>query len=778
MSRSHRDLALLSVLGITVAVVPARAQQSPAGSAHAELYLLDVQVNGWPLGLVARFVMEGGRLRVPAEQFDGLGFAPNLTATVQIGGERWVWLDRVAGLNWTLDQRAQTIDFATPPRLLKTTELHVAPGTQRIAARADWGAVLAWDAFAQWSPRNQDPLFARSFSVNLDARLFSPLFTAASRGVIYGGAQDGTRLLRLESYADFDDTGHSRRVRIGDSFTAGPVWLRTLRFGGLQWGSDFGVRPDLVTMPVPSLAQEVSVPSTVDLFVNGVQRYSNSVTPGPLRLSDLPIVTGTNIIRTVITDPTGRRTELTLPFYASNDLLVQGMTDFSVAAGFPRQNYGVASNDYGPVFGSLVASYGVTDKMTLRAYAAGAMDYWTAAAGATAQVGGFIVLDGALLGGRAGGESGWAFYASASRTTPHFNIAASYARGFSYTDLSAWFGYVRFIEAARASAGLNFGNAGQFNLLYSRERNAGQSLTNIVSGTYGIDFGGRRKFRISVSGYADTGMENWGGMLSVAVPLGRNVQGYMQQAWRGGRPSGEIQIQGADSENRLNWQVNASGGADQPYAFDAYASWDGRVADLFARATRVGKSTGIQAEIAQSLVLMGGEVFLTGRVDDGFTVVDTGLPGVRVTLENRPVGQTGKSGQLLVTGLQSYLPNAIAIDLTDLPIDAAITEASRQVAPRGSAGMVTRFDIIRARSAIVVLERADGKPPPAGARVQFTGSNFTAPLGFGGEVYVRGLQEGENRLDVIWHDGKCTARFAAPAIDNGQPRLGPYLCVP
>lgn len=781
MSRSRRERACLSLLMTLAATAPsARAQQSPAPAeqAAAPVYLLDVQINGWPLGLVARFVLDGDRLRIPAEQYDGLGFAPAEQAAATIDGTRWIWLDRVPELLWKIDQSAQTIAFTAPPRLLKITQIRVAPGFDRISARADWGAMLAWDLFGQWSPRDRDPLFARSYSVDLDTRLFSPLFTLINRGVVTGGAHDDTRFVRRETYADFDDTGNSTRLRLGDSLTTGPIWLRTMRFGGVQWGRDFALRPDIVTMPVPVLDREVAVPSTVDLFVNGVERISSAVTPGPLRLSDLPVVTGANTIRTVVTDRSGRRTELVLPFYASGSLLARGMTDFSLAAGFPRRNYDVTSNDYAPPFASGVVRHGVSDGLTLSAFAAGARRYVTAAFGATTTIGGFAMIDAALFGGRADGRNGWAFFAGAARSTARFNLAASYTRSFGYADLTAHYGYVRLIEAVRASGGVNLGRIGQLNLVYSRQRNAGQSQTSLVSGTYAIDVGRRRAVRLAASGYADTDHGSWGAVLSLTLPLGRNASVYAQQGWTDGRPSSRLALQGTGFRDRLDWQLNAETAPGQGQTYDASASWDGRVADLFVRASRVRDSTEFQGEIAQSLVLMDGDLFLTGRIDDGFTVVDTQTPGVRVALENRPVGRTGKSGRLFVPDLQSYLPNTVALDPTDLPIDAALADPVRRVAPRGGAGMVTRFDVTRERSAVVVLARTDGTPPPAGATVSLAGTDFAAPLGFGGEIFVRGLSAGENKLEVEWRDGRCIARFTARTASGTLPRLGPYQCVP
>jgi outer membrane usher protein len=787
MFRSLHERALLSLLLTTMAAAPAARAQQPAPPPTQPdapddgpaIYLLDVSVNHWPLGLVGRFVSDQGRMRIPAEQFDGLGFVLDPSLALPIAGERWIWLDRVAGLSWTTDERAQTIDFTAAPRLLKTTELKVSPGVQRIEARADWGAMLAWDAFGQWSPRDDDPLFSRNVSVNFDTRVFSPLFTASSGGVIYGGPQEDTRFVRLETRVDFDDPEHSRRLRLGDSFTVGPSWFRTLRFGGVQWGRDFDLRPDLVTTPVPTLTQEVSVPSTVDVFVNGVQRYSKAVTPGPLLLSDLPVVTGANSIRAVITERSGRRVEVDLAFYAGGALLAKGTTDYSLAAGLPRENYNVLSNDYGSFFASASGAYATSDGVTLRGFASGSRGYGGAGLGATTAVGRFLMFDGAVLASRADGEAGFAVYAAASRITARFNASAVYVRSYGYVDLPGQFGYSRFVERATGSLGYNFGRFGQINLVYARDLSENRALTSVVSGTYGVDVGRRHRFRLSASAYADTGTGSWGALFSLTIPLGQSVQGFAQQSWRDGKPESEVQLQGQHLDNRLDWQFYAGADQDGNSALAADASWHGDRAELYARATRLNDSTGFQAEIAQSLVLMGGQAFLTSRIDDGFTVVDTaGTGGVRVALENRPVGRTNGAGRLLVPDLQSWLPNAISLDATDLPIDAALSDSSRLVAPRGGAGMVTRFEVTRARSAIIVLALPDGAAPPAGASVRLVGQDVEAPIGFGGEIYVRGLTLGENRLDVRWRDGGCTARFTVVETESSLPRIGPYTCVP
>jgi len=81
-------------------------------------------------------------------------------------------------------------------------------------------------------------------------------------------------------------------------------------------------------------------------------------------------------------------------------------------------------------------------------------------------------------------------------------------------------------------------------------------------------------------------------------------------------------------------------------------------------------------------VLTGGGLFVSPRIDDAFAVVDTGVPGVGVSLENRPVGKTDSSGLLMVPGLRAYETNRLTIDPDDLPPGADVATLARDTAPR------------------------------------------------------------------------------------------------
>lgn len=794
MSRSRRDSARLPLLPCLAAVLTAapgafaeaRPAQTPAPPAPAAsssqtaetMLLLDVRVNGWEVGLVGRFYESGGRLSLPADQFDGLGFRLDEALVTTVGEERRVYLDDVPDLAWRIDRASQKIDIQAPFDRLKPNQLRIAPGAPRVPSRADWGVLLSYDAFAEWAESERDLDFSRSLSVNLDARLFSPWFTASSTAY-YTIAEDGEEdFVRLETLVDFDSTEEAWRLRLGDSFTAGPIWVRPVRFGGLQWMRNFGLRPDIVTTPMPQISDGVTVPSTIDLFINDVQRWSEAVTPGSIRLTDLPIVTGSNMVRVVVTDQAGRRSEMTLPLYVSPILLAEGMSQFNIEVGSARQNYALVSDDYEGDFASGSLSYGVSDVLTLSGYAAVAEDYGGAAVSAAFPISNLLLVELTSLYAEGPEDTGWAWHISAEHVSPRFSVSGRYIESHGYRDLADQFGYTSFQRKALASVGVDLGRAGHVNFAYAMQRDFEGETNSVASGTWGMDLFRHQMF-LSATGYAELEDDQWGVMVSLSFPLGRNVQGYAQHGWENdGTSSAIAQVRGEAWTQRLNWEITDSTD-DGSRRTEAVADWEGRYLNLHLAALKSDNQAAYQAGLVQSFVFMENQAFIAGRIDDGFTVVEVeDSPGVRVALENRTIGRTNRHGRIFLPGLQSYAANAVSIDPLDLPPNASIGDPATLVSPRERAGLVTRFAVTRARAALVTVKMPDGSAPPVGAEAVMPGLEEPAMVGFGGEIYLRGLAAGPNRLEVKWRDGGCTVVFNADIAEGSLPRLGPYTCEP
>ena len=555
--------------------------------------------------------------------------------------------------------------------------------------------------------------------------------------------------------------------------------MRAFRFGGLQWSTNFGLRPDLVTIPLPTLSQNVAVPSTIDVLLNNVERYSKNVDPGVFSLQDLPVAVGTNSISVVVTDQAGRRSILVLPLYNSPVLLTKGLSDFGLSAGLSRQDYSQQSNDYQGGFLSGYVSHGVTDWLTATGAASVAQGYGGADLGAAINLGQFAVVEGVARYSYSPARQGWDGYVTLERVTPHYDFSIRYeAADATYRDLPAIFGDEHLKQQLTASTGVNLGDLGHLSVIYVLQQPAGEPYIGTATAGYSVDlFHHHASF--GATAYVNNGdSHDWGASLSLTLQLGNWGRAYTE---RSVEPSGHSQLyelHGEAFEQRLDWELAGMTG-NFPSAYGE-ADWQGQHADLTFRMVNAGSSNALQFEIAQSFVALDNALFVASRVEDAFAVIKVGdLPGVHVALENQVVGKTDASGRIFVNELASYVPNAISIVPTDLPLDATISTTAILVAPRFGSGAVARFDVKQERSAVIVLTLPDGKHPPVGSAVALEGSNEPAVTGFGGETFVQGLKPGRNRVTVTWEGGgHCSATFNAEAKAGALPRLGPFACAP
>jgi outer membrane usher protein len=121
--------------------------------------------------------------------------------------------------------------------------------------------------------------------------------------------------LRLDTTWTYKDPDRTLTYRAGDMISGGLSWTRPVHLGGIQIQRGFSIRPDLVTLPLPSFSGSAAVPSTVDVYVNGVRTVSQDVDSGPFRINNLPILSGQGDASIVVRDSSGREVATTLPFF-------------------------------------------------------------------------------------------------------------------------------------------------------------------------------------------------------------------------------------------------------------------------------------------------------------------------------------------------------------------------------------------------------------------------------------------------------------------------------
>jgi outer membrane usher protein len=170
-------------------------------------------------------------------------------------------------------------------------------------------------------------------------------------------------------------------------------------------------------------------------------------------------------------------------------------------------------------------------------------------------------------------------------------------------------------------------------------------------------------------------------------------------------------------------------------------------------------------------------MFVSNPIYDSFAIVDTGpMAHVHVLQENREVGRTNSSGRLLVPDMRSFDLNHITIAPTDIPPDAIVNDASREIRPQDRSGVVVRFPVKISHGALLQLVDEAGTPLSVGSIAQLRATGQTVPVGYDGEAYVENLGS-YNAVSVERTDGRhCSVSFGYQPVPDEIPKIGPLTC--
>jgi outer membrane usher protein len=809
VSRTRSSLCvtrLLAALALVLAVACTadRAHGEDAG----DPVQLEAFINDVPTQLIGAFVLlDDKRIAARQRELEELGLNPNGRSEP----DKLVILDNLAGLSYRYEESTQRIYIKVSDEMRIAKEYNLANRSRtNLPIQSGYGAVLNYDLYSSATSGQKQWMAFSGASGTLDGRIFTPYGTLSQSGILQSSFNQRFSALRLDTTYTYSDHESMRTYRAGDTINGGLAWTRPIRIGGLQAQSNFGLRPDLITLPLPSARGSAAVPSTADIYINNVKTYSQDIAAGPYVLNNLPAITGNGTARVVLRDSSGKTTEAVLPFFTSATLLAPGLFDYSLEAGLPRLSYGTVADTYltRPV-ASASMRYGMFDWLTLEGHAEGGAGLANASAGMAVRTGSFGVASVAFAASHYASRMGYQSYLAYETRLLGLYISASSQMTFgSYDDLASVtarqqlqtlttnpFDVSSFVDLSESVA--NAINASVFTsvrppkalnrisvgspLPFARANLTGSFVqtidaaglrSNIVSATLSA---GWRDAAIFATAFRDlSGAKNTGFMVGVSMPIGGATVTTSASGGTGGSSVNVDAAKPLDAKpGSYGWRIRDSElGATQRAAAGSYRS-------SFARAEAgvYQNRNGVQAtaEIEGAVATLGGGVFFANRIDDAFAVVGTGVPGIPVFFQNRPVGVTNSSGLVLITGLNSYQPNKVAIDTANLPVDADIAASETVVAPANRSGVMIDFTVkTDAKPAIVVFQGADGQPLAAGAQGQIEGGDSFA-VGYDGRAYIKNLGP-TNNATVTLANGECHATFAYEAHAGEQVVISPVVC--
>lgn len=756
---------------------------------------LEVSIAGQRTNLIGAFREDAhGRLSATREELEELGI------DVPSGYERddMVLLADLTGLAYHFDEPAQMIDIDLPDDMRLPKTYPARPARDRVpVSPSGIGGVLNYDLYGSTGGESLSNWNFEGLSAAFDARFFSPLGIASQTAVVTSDTftTSANKALRLDSRLSFSDPDRQLTYTAGDTITGGLTWTRPVRLGGFQVQRNFGLRPDLITLPLASVSGSAAVPSTVDIYVNGIRSVSQEVLSGPFSITDLPVASGQGDARVIVRDAAGRQTETIQPFFVSGDLMRKGLLNFSAEVGFPRLYYGALSNEYSEeLAGSASLSYGLTDRVTLQAHAEGTAELANGGIGAVFNLADKILVSGAGSASYTDGGFGGLAFGSIQTRVGDVSISASAMRTFgTYNDIASVTAQSALLSSslntlgypstsalpARAVDRLSVGTPlpfaeGTLNFSYIRNLAADGSSDHILTAGYSRQIFGSAT--LYANGWADIGdSKNSGIAVGLSVPLGGGVTASSD----GGRDEtgaaihAEVGKPVGREPGSFGWRLSdTEGPVKHRSASLGYRSNHGQV-DVTADAYE-GRSYG-RGRIQGSVVAAGGDVFVANRIDDAFAVVDVGAADVPVLYENKPVATTGFTGKALVTGLRSYEHNKIAIDPGNLPVNASVAKTEETLVPADGSGVIVDFGVdTKPHAAIVVLHAPTGEPLRAGLSGRtVAGQDFV--IGYDGRAFISNLVA-KNEVTVELAAGVCQAAFDYSPKGDQQVLIGPVIC--
>ena len=752
--------------------------------AGLDLYL-DVTLNGASAGLT-HFYYRDDELWASTQILQKLGFIIPSDATNIIA------LNNLPNLKADYNARQQTLNLVAPLAMLNLdTTVRSTRINKRPQPTASPGMLLNYNVYGTQTENSAKNLSAyteiRAF--NKHGVLSSTALTTANHAVTSSSGSDWNgRSVRLDTNWSQSFPDKLITVRAGDILTGALSWTRSTRLGGLQIGTNFDLQPYRSTTPLPLFFGEATLPSAVELYVNGLKQYSGDVPAGPFELNTAPSFSGAGTAQLVVTDALGQSTTLNFSLYDAHRLLQPGLSDWSVEIGAVRENYGIHSFDYSDdVAASGTWRYGVNNRFTAETHAEVTSGLSNAGVGGTwllGRSGGILFVSLAVSENRS--QSGLQYSANYSWNNSRFNIGlgATGTNG-NYRDVGTQYGSAPARRSEQVSAGYSTQSLGRFGVSYNQVAQAERESTQFASVYWSKSFGRRLSLNANYNHDVNDSNNN-SAFLSASFSLDRNISLNNSVQYTDDSTVFATDIsRPAPSVSGFGWRAQAqrrleeSADRDDSTGGLAELSYLGRYGRVQAGISSNANNRASYASATGALVKMGGGLFAARQINNGFAVISTGgIANVPVLLQNSPIGTTNSRGLLLVSPLNAYQDNKIGIDPLELPADLRIDKVSIDATPTDRAGIFVTFGITPVRSASVLLTDSSNQPLPLGSQVRLM-TNTEVPstvIGFDGEVYLDTLDE-HNVLEVTTPSGEiCTVGFDYFKQGDEIPLIGPFIC--
>lgn len=655
------------------------------------------------------------------------------------------------------NERNATGNLQLFPRLLAPQTFRLGSGARRGEVQRRPGLMLNWGLRA--AQRDFDESGERFNNEAADAEVIASLGPA---GVLRsdGAWIDGAGWRRGSTALDFFSVEHRFQFSVGDTVSASGPLSSGLRLGGLSLRRRFDAQSGRIFTPAYDLSTVSSLPGVAELYIDGERRRRQRVNAGEVTFEDIQGNNGSNVTLRFI-DEIGAVQEVSTQLLGITRMIGQGEWDYNFTAGALRQG----ENDYADPGAAGNIRFGVTNWLNLEVFAEGVENQYNSAAGLVLALP-FATID--ITGSRN-------HYPQDVDDPLPFEEGEAYTWSITNTAASR-FARIRFGYEGRASH--NFRRLRQSELL--------QDFQRAFVGSYFGRFG----FTLAANRVDDINTYS----ASASTRLGQFVLSASVSAVERGGEAGSITLSWSPRGDRLLRQTSASLGRsdtlDSAGVSASFVSAEQRaIADFRAEQVQTRdeprqRETFGQARISkrwrpvsasysfreddtarsQNIRAEGGIAFtglapkLVERINsnDGYMVVQSALPGVRIDYGGYNIGTDKKGRAALVT--RGFSPTRYQVDLGSLPDGYSFSRNIESVAVVPGGRAVSELSFSAPGFLLTVKGASDGD------LVEWNGKAYPV---FGVGAYIDESRLGTNEL--TWAGKHYTVTL--PAIGSDIPEF-------
>jgi len=790
--KTRAGIVLLYMLACIVLMFPVLAfpaeQSFQAGHRPSELetIVVIIRVNTETKGEFFVNRTADGDFFVKTADLKTMGLRDLAGKTAEIEGEQYLSLKSTEGIDFVFNENTLSLEITAMPSLLPKRELDFLPQRRtNVVYTRDSAAFLNYrlDYFAG------DSFSFQSFDLinQLGIRTGDLLFLTDSS---YTKTPIGEQFVRLFTNITYDMRPSLQRLVVGDFAAASGDLGSSVTMGGLSLSKVYSMDPYLIKYPLANFAGFTSVPSTAEVYLNGMRIRTEKLPPGEFGLNNIYYYGGANSVEVVIKDAFGRIQTVRYPFYATDILLKRGLHEYSYNIGFIREELGTKSNDYSSLAFSGFHRYGVSDSLTIGISSEGGRGNYNLGAQASFLMKQAGVMSLALSGSRdSGGKSGvagtmnYSYQGKAINTQLFFK---SFTQDYATIDRGLLADKTKY--EAGAAIGYSTQGFGSASVVFDKiKKYVGQDSQSLIvnytrnltgkislftsftrrneavsSNTFfvGLTYYPREGMTLSSSYEKGNGTDSETLQIQKSLPVGEGF-GYRASVSRAATQSGEI------TTANPSFQYNAR-----------YGTYTAEYSRQFVN---TGANESYSLSAAGGIAYIGNTIGFSRPIDDSFGLVKVGsLEGVRVYQSNQEIGRTDSSGRVFVPNLGSYYDNQVSIADKDIPIDYSIKEVIKYISPPLRSGSIINFEVAKFQAITGTLKiKIDKEVLPVEfyeVSMMVDGKEITFPTGKGGEFYFENVKPGKYSASFEYKEKKCLFDIIIPRMDEMLVDLGGIIC--